>query len=65
MLCVRAPELEIRLTILAKLSGKTKSHYVREALEHYLALIDPPHCNTEFNFLRLPPPPSETVIFDA
>ena len=36
MLCVRAPKLEKRLIKLAKITGKTKSYYVRTALEIYL-----------------------------
>ncbi|MFI4938459.1 MAG: hypothetical protein ACHQJ6_08140 [Candidatus Berkiellales bacterium] len=37
MLCVRAPELEKRLNQLAALTGRTKSHFVRVALETYFS----------------------------
>lgn len=33
MLCVRAPIFEKRLITLSQLTGKTKSHYVRLALQ--------------------------------
>lgn len=36
MLCVRAPKLEKQLKELAQVTGKTKSHFVRTALEGYL-----------------------------
>lgn len=36
MLCVRAPLLERRLVRLAKKTGKTKSYFVRTALELFL-----------------------------
>lgn len=41
MLAVRMPaELEERLTRLAKLTGRTKTYYVREALEEHLDDIE-------------------------
>lgn len=36
MLCVRAPKLEKQLNELTQTTGKTKSYYVRMALEWYL-----------------------------
>lgn len=33
MLCVRAPSLEKHLARLSQITGKTKSHYMRLALE--------------------------------
>lgn len=41
MIAVRMPaELEERLTRLAKLTGRTKTYYVREALEEHLDDIE-------------------------
>lgn len=37
MLCVRAPSLEEYLTRLSQTTGKTKSHYMRLALEKLFA----------------------------
>lgn len=36
MICVRAPNLETRLEALTKATGKTKSSFVRAALEIFL-----------------------------
>lgn len=70
MLCVRAPSLERRLIILARLTGKTKSHYVRLALEALfeemnkseegfaLDILDDP----ELDFSLLFPPAPELVM---
>jgi RHH-type rel operon transcriptional repressor/antitoxin RelB len=41
MLAIRLPpDLEARLSSLAKTTGRTKSYYVREALEEHLADIE-------------------------
>lgn len=41
MIAVRVPaELEERLTRLAKMTGRTKTYYVREALEEHLNDIE-------------------------
>lgn len=37
MLCVRAPSLEEHLARLSQVTGKTKSHYMRLALERLFA----------------------------
>jgi RHH-type rel operon transcriptional repressor/antitoxin RelB len=41
MLAVRIPEqIEVRLDKLAKLTGRSKSYYVRQALEQHLEEIE-------------------------
>lgn len=43
MLCVRAPQLEKRLVHLVQLTGETKSHYVRVALQALLEALEKEH----------------------
>lgn len=56
MLCVRAPHLEKQLVELVRLTGKTKSHYVRAALQAFLNALDhyEPRYVSEFRFETSP-----------